>query len=111
MIGGHEASDAACRCPHGDPGAATRSRYPSAGGSRGRATRWRLRRRTLMNADGAPVEPVGVEATRASTDLAITAAWADHHAELFAFLVRATRQPDVAEDLLQDAFIRLTREV
>ena len=64
-----------------------------------------------MNADGAPVEPVGIGATRASADLAITAAWADYHAELFAFLVRATRQPDVAEDLLQDAFIRLTREV
>jgi RNA polymerase sigma-70 factor (ECF subfamily) len=93
----------------GDPGGSIRGR--AAAGTRERATRRRVRRRTLVNADGAPVEPVGVEATRASTDLAISAAWADHHAELFAFLVRATRQPDVAEDLLQDAFIRLTREV
>ena len=57
------------------------------------------------------MEPVGVGVTRASADLVITAAWTDYHAELFAFLVRGTRQPDVAEDLLQDAFIRLTREV
>ena len=64
-----------------------------------------------MNAQGAPLEPVDIAATRAAVDPAIAAAWADHHAELFAFLVRATRQPDVAEDLLQDAFMRLTREM
>ena len=39
------------------------------------------------------------------------AAWTDHHAEVFAFLVRTTRDPEVAEDLLQEAYLRLTREV
>lgn len=38
-------------------------------------------------------------------------AWADHHRELFTFLVRTTRDPEVAEDLLQEAYLRLTTEV
>ena len=40
----------------------------------------------------------------------VTAAWADHHEEIYAFLVRTTRDADAAEDLLQEAFLRLTRE-
>jgi len=40
----------------------------------------------------------------------VVAAWADHHEELYAFLVRTTRSPEAAEDLLQEAFLRLTRE-
>ena len=38
-------------------------------------------------------------------------AWTDHHAEVYAFLVRTTRDPEVAEDLLSEAYLRLTREV
>ena len=59
-----------------------------------------------------PLEPVDVAAARrdarADAEAIITAAWADHHEELYAFLVRTTRDPDVAEDLLAEAFLRLT---
>jgi len=60
-----------------------------------------------------PLEPVEIVATRhdALADLVVTAAWTDHHDELYAFLVRTVRDPDVAEDLLAEAFSRLTREV
>ena len=33
-----------------------------------------------------------------------------HHAEVYAFLVRSTRDPSTAEDLLQETFLRLTTE-
>ena len=47
----------------------------------------------------------------ALADAAVVAAWTAHHEEVFAFLVRTTRSPDVAEDLLQEAFLRLTTEI
>jgi RNA polymerase sigma-70 factor (ECF subfamily) len=55
------------------------------------------------------VEPAGARRTTLA-DAAVVAAWADHHAEIYAFLVRTTRDPEVAQDLLQDAYLRLTRE-
>jgi RNA polymerase sigma factor (sigma-70 family) len=58
-----------------------------------------------------PHEPVraapGVAHARA--DAIVLAAWDAHHDELFAFLVRTTRDRAVAEDLLQDAYLRLMR--
>jgi RNA polymerase sigma-70 factor (ECF subfamily) len=59
-----------------------------------------------------PVERVDTAVAQRTVpaDAVVVAAWTDHHAELFAFLVRTTRSPDVAEDLLQEAFLRLTRE-
>jgi len=56
------------------------------------------------------VDAAGAHRT-AVADAAVVAAWTAHHGEVFAFLVRTTRSPDVAEDLLQEAFLRLTTEV
>ena len=56
------------------------------------------------------VDAAGAHRT-ALADALVVAAWTDHHAEVFAFLVRTTRDPEVAEDLLSEAYLRLTREV
>jgi RNA polymerase sigma factor (sigma-70 family) len=40
----------------------------------------------------------------------VVSAYEAHHAEVFAFLARATRDTSVAEDLLQDTYLRLTKE-
>jgi RNA polymerase sigma-70 factor (ECF subfamily) len=60
----------------------------------------------------APLEAVdtAVAHRTAQADAVVTAAWVDHHDEVYAFLVRTTRSPEVAEDLLQEAFLRLTHE-
>jgi RNA polymerase sigma-70 factor (ECF subfamily) len=47
----------------------------------------------------------------AQADAAVVAAWTAHHEEVFAFLVRTTRSPEAAEDLLQESFLRLTTEI
>jgi RNA polymerase sigma-70 factor, ECF subfamily len=47
--------------------------------------------------------------TRAD-ELALTAVYDAHRVELFAFLVRMTRDREAAEDLLQETFIRLITE-
>lgn len=41
----------------------------------------------------------------------VVGAWNRHHGELTAFLVRTSRDPDAAEDLLQEAYLRLLGEV
>jgi RNA polymerase sigma-70 factor (ECF subfamily) len=38
----------------------------------------------------------------------VVSAYDAHHAEIFGFLARATRNPDRAEDLLQETYLRLT---
>ena len=42
---------------------------------------------------------------------AVSTAFEAYHAELYNFLRRSTRDEGAAEDLLQEAFLRLTREV
>ncbi len=66
-----------------------------------------------MEPVSSPLEPVDVAVARrgALAEAAIATAWSDHHEELYAFLVRTTRDPETAEDLLAEAFLRLTREV
>ena len=56
---------------------------------------------------------VDVAAARGQLDQygAVTAAFVTYHAELYSFLRRSTRDEGAAEDLLQEAFLRLTREV
>ncbi len=46
-----------------------------------------------------------------SNELALTALYEAHRAELLAFLLRMTRDREAAEDLLQEVFIRLIKEV
>jgi RNA polymerase sigma-70 factor, ECF subfamily len=60
-----------------------------------------------------PLEAVDAASAHraAQADAAVVAAWSAHHEEVFAFLVRTTRSPDVAEDLLQEAYLRLTTEI
>jgi RNA polymerase sigma-70 factor (ECF subfamily) len=64
-----------------------------------------------------PIRPslVEVEVAAATTPLgyyiAVSEAFESYHAELFNFLRRSTRDEGAAEDLLQEAFLRLTREV
>ena len=43
-------------------------------------------------------------------DRAVVEAWRAHHSEIYGFLVHSTRDHAAAEDLLQDTFLRLTRE-
>jgi RNA polymerase sigma factor (sigma-70 family) len=59
------------------------------------------------------LEPVDgrTAAATARADALVVAAWTDHHAELYAFLLRTTRDPAAAEDLLQETYLRLTRQL
>lgn len=45
-----------------------------------------------------------------SDEIVLTALYEAHRAELFAFLIRMTRDREAAEDLLQEVFIRMIRE-
>ncbi|HET7704126.1 MAG TPA: RNA polymerase sigma factor [Candidatus Limnocylindrales bacterium] len=60
-----------------------------------------------LDADPVPIPVVA----GANADAFVTAAWTALHGELFGFLVRCTRDGAAAEDLLQEAFLRLTTEV
>jgi RNA polymerase sigma factor (sigma-70 family) len=48
---------------------------------------------------------------RVGADAFVVSAYDQHHGEIFGFLVRATRDRPLAEDLLQETFLRLTKEV
>jgi RNA polymerase sigma-70 factor (ECF subfamily) len=62
--------------------------------------------RTIDDGGDEPAVP-----TRFVADAYVGQAWEDHAAELYTFLRRATRDEAAAEDLLQDAFLRLTTAV
>ena len=51
-------------------------------------------------------DPFGMAATRI-----VEAAWTEHGPALTAYLTSLTRDPSAAEDIAQEAFLRLTREV
>lgn len=57
----------------------------------------------VVDVDGGTVGPVERRAD-------VGAAFETYHAELFSFLRRGTRDAAAAEDLLQDAFLRLAQE-
>jgi RNA polymerase sigma-70 factor (ECF subfamily) len=49
--------------------------------------------------------------SRAHRRAVVADAFVEYHGELYNFLRRSTRDDEAAEDLLQEAFVRLTREV
>jgi RNA polymerase sigma-70 factor (ECF subfamily) len=49
------------------------------------------------------------QAAAADIKAQVTEAWQAFHAEIYSFLVRTTRSAPEAEDLTQEAFLRLTR--
>ena len=53
---------------------------------------------------------VGVPTLEAAGMAAVLEAYDAHHDELYAFLLDTTRDASTAEDLLQEAFLRLVRE-
>jgi len=57
----------------------------------------------------ADVAPLVRLAARDADDF-VTSAYHAHHDELYSFLARTTRDDDEAEDLVQEAFLRLARE-
>lgn len=67
-----------------------------------------------MSKSGASeTEGVGaaVSTVEARDDSAVCEAWDAYHGEVFAFLLGYTRDAAAAEDLVQDTFLRLVREV
>jgi RNA polymerase sigma-70 factor, ECF subfamily len=63
-----------------------------------------------MAPDEAPPALERLRAGARSDEFTLTALYETHRAELFAFLIRMTRDRETAEDLLQEAFIQLIRE-
>lgn len=61
----------------------------------------------IPDAGPAPLAP----GDDASVEAFVVSAYEAHHAEVFAFLARATRDRTVAEDLLRETYARLTKEV
>src|SRR4051794_39509551 len=51
-----------------------------------------------------------VPVTRRSADTAVIDVYEALHAELYSFIARSIREDAEAEDILQEAFLRLTRE-
>jgi RNA polymerase sigma-70 factor (ECF subfamily) len=60
--------------------------------------------------DGPATEPIRRADPAARAEADIARAYAEWHGELFGFLSNATRDRDVAEDLLQESFLLLVRE-
>jgi RNA polymerase sigma-70 factor (ECF subfamily) len=57
------------------------------------------------------LRPQPLRSTPADADRFVGASYDAHHGEVYAFLARATRDATVAEELLQETFLRLTEEV
>jgi RNA polymerase sigma-70 factor (ECF subfamily) len=61
--------------------------------------------------DDPATEPLRPTVPGAHAEAEVARAWSDWHEDLFAFLVSATRDRELAEDLLQESFVRLIREI
>jgi RNA polymerase sigma factor (sigma-70 family) len=66
-----------------------------------------------MDEERVAVERLAPSPARAAAvaDGALVDAWQAHRDELYAFLVRTTRDPEVSQDLLAEAYLRLMREL
>lgn len=60
--------------------------------------------------DEPAIEPLRPRAPGAEGEAAVIQAYGEWHEDLFGFLTNATRDREVAEDLLQETFLRLVRE-
>jgi RNA polymerase sigma-70 factor (ECF subfamily) len=61
--------------------------------------------------DDPATEPLRPTVPGAHAEAEVGRAWSDWHEDLFGFLVSATRDRELAEDLLQESFVRLIREM
>jgi RNA polymerase sigma-70 factor (ECF subfamily) len=61
-------------------------------------------------AEGLALQTVAPTTAVVRGDDLVTSAYEAYHQELYSFLARATRDDSAAEDLLQKAFLRLTKE-
>src|SRR6267142_7151743 len=61
--------------------------------------------------DEPATEPLRPATPRARAEADLGRAYSDWHEDLFGFLVSATRDRELAEDLLQEAYLRLLREM
>ena len=57
----------------------------------------------------APVEEAQASAAQAAPADAVELAYREHGRDLLAFLISATREPELAADVLQESFLRLVR--
>ena len=60
-----------------------------------------------VNATSDDIEPLHIRRIGGRAEAELVAAYEQHHEAIYAFLRRATRDADVAEDLLQETFTRL----
>ncbi len=60
--------------------------------------------------DNPATEPLRPTAPGAQAEADVTRAYAEWHEDLFGFLTSATRDHDLAEDILQETFLQLIRE-
>jgi RNA polymerase sigma-70 factor (ECF subfamily) len=58
-----------------------------------------------------PVDVEGVSTNSRGQAVVVTAAFEQYHAELYSYLRRSTRDDGAAEDLMQESFLRLFKEV
>jgi RNA polymerase sigma-70 factor (ECF subfamily) len=86
-----------------------------AGVSSGEISSPRVLRSRYRMPDSMKPSPVDVEGVSTTSPrgqaVAVTAAFEQYHAELYSYLRRSTRDEGAAEDLMQESFLRLFKEV
>jgi RNA polymerase sigma-70 factor (ECF subfamily) len=87
----------------------------TAGVSSGEIPSPRVQRSRYRMPESMKPSPVDVEAVSATSSrgqaAVVTAAFEQYHAEIYSYLRRSTRDESAAEDLMQESFLRLFKEV